>query len=107
MMREDVGLVLRALRGALEALYGDQLVTMVLFGSQARGESAPGSDIDVLVVLRGEVNPADEIARSGQQVAALSLAHDVVISCVFMPESRFHTAHSALLRTVRREGVPV
>ena len=32
---------------------GDRLVSVVLFGSVARGESRPSSDIDLLVVARG------------------------------------------------------
>ena len=33
--------------------FGDRLVTVVLFGSWARGEARPVSDIDLLVVIRG------------------------------------------------------
>jgi hypothetical protein len=37
--------------------------------------------------------------------ASLSLANDVVISCVFMSEERFVTEKSPLLLNVRRERV--
>lgn len=37
----------------LERCYGADLVSVVLFGSRARGEAKPESDIDVLVVVRG------------------------------------------------------
>lgn len=33
--------------------FGDRLVSVVLFGSRARGETRPESDIDVLVVVSG------------------------------------------------------
>lgn len=33
-------------------IYGDDLVSLVLFGSYARGEQRKDSDIDLLVVLR-------------------------------------------------------
>jgi predicted nucleotidyltransferase len=33
--------------------FGDRLVSVVLFGSHARGEARPESDIDVLVIVRG------------------------------------------------------
>jgi predicted nucleotidyltransferase len=33
--------------------FGDRLVSVVLFGSRARGEARPESDIDLLVVVRG------------------------------------------------------
>jgi len=38
---------------ALERRYGADLVSVVLFGSRARGEAKPESDIDVLIIVRG------------------------------------------------------
>jgi len=80
---------------------------MVLFGSQARGDAEPGSDIDVLVVLSGEVRTGEEIERTADDVVGLALEHNVVIACVFMDEDRFTRRNGPLLRNVRREGVPV
>lgn len=37
----------------LGARFGGNLVSVVLFGSRARGETRPESDIDILVVVRG------------------------------------------------------
>jgi len=47
--------ILREFRQGLEDIYGARLVRVVLFGSQARDEAEPDSDIDVMVVLRGPV----------------------------------------------------
>ncbi len=97
--------ILEQLKQKLTTLYGDRLHHLTLFGSQARGEAEPGSDIDVLVVLRSRVNPGEEIKRTGRIVADLSLQYDVVISCLFMDETHYKTRNSALLRNIRREGV--
>jgi len=97
--------ILNQLKRDLTALYGDRLRQLTLFGSQTRGEEEPGSDIDVLVVLRSPVNPGEEIKRTGKIVADLSLHHDVVISCLFMDETHYQTRNSALLRNIRKEGV--
>lgn len=91
----------------LKKLYGDRLVRLVLFGSHARGDATPGSDIDILVVLRGEVSSGEEIARTGPIAAALSLQRDVVISCTFVSLERYEHEQSPLLLNVRREGVAV
>src|SRR5690242_17564731 len=43
--------ILRRFRAALDALYGERLERVVLFGSRARGEAGPDSDYDVAVFL--------------------------------------------------------
>ncbi len=63
------------------------------------------SDIDVLVVLKPPVNPGEEIKRTGQTIAALSLHHDVMISCLFMDETDYQTRNGSLLRNIRKEDI--
>lgn len=91
----------------MELTYGPRLTSMILFGSQARGDAARSSDIDVLVVLEGDVEPGKEIARTGAAVAALSLKFDVVISCVFISAERYSSEQTPLLLNVRNEGVAI
>ena len=97
--------VLTHLKQDLAELYGDRLLHLTLFGSQARGNAEPDSDIDVLVVLKSPVNPGEEIQRTGKAIADLSLHYDVVISCFFMDETRYQTRNGSLLRNIRKEGV--
>lgn len=99
--------IVSELRQHLETLYDERLAQVVLFGSQARGDAVSGSDIDVLVVLHGPVSPGQEIARTGETAARLSLKYDTVISCTFVSADRYATERSPLLLNVRREGVPV
>jgi predicted nucleotidyltransferase len=106
-MTPKIQTILTELCRRFETLYGERLVRMVLFGSQARGDAEPGSDIDVLVVLKGSVSPCEEIARTGEIVADLSLHFNEVISCVFMDEERFTHRNGPLLRNVRREGISI
>ena len=99
--------ILYELKRGLEDLYGERLARMVLYGSQARGDAEAGSDIDVLVVLQGDVSPCKEIARTSELVADLSLRHDVVIVPTFVAEGQYQRERSPLLLNVRREGVLV
>ena len=50
-MNDKLITILAELRRRFEVLYGTRMVKMMLFGSQARGDAEPGSDIDALVVL--------------------------------------------------------
>jgi uncharacterized protein len=97
--------ILSKLHRCFQDLYGNQLVELVLYGSQAREDARSDSDIDVLVVLAKAVNPGDEIARTGEITAKLSLEYGVVISCVFVSTERYLTEQSPLLLNVRRDGV--
>ena len=106
-MSDKLTAILAELRRRFEALYGERLVQMILFGSQARSDAEPGSDIDVLVVLKDPVCAGEEIDRTIDFVADLSLQHNEVISCAFIGEKRFKHRHGPLLRNVRREGIRI
>ena len=48
------GEALTRFKVALESLLGENLVSLRLFGSRARGEGTPESDLDVLVLVRSK-----------------------------------------------------
>jgi predicted nucleotidyltransferase len=72
---------------AIRHLLGERLVALKLFGSHARGEATPDSDLDVLVAVE-EASPAleNQILDLAFQV---NLAHDVYISPRVIPRSVF------------------
>jgi uncharacterized protein len=104
-MSKELTEILQRLKICLREIYGDRLVKIVLFGSQARGEALRDSDIDVLVVLKGTVDLGEEIKKTSNVVAELSLEYDQVISRLFIDESRFNSYKSPLLQNIRREGI--
>jgi predicted nucleotidyltransferase len=99
--------VLSELKRELAGALGPRLEAAYLFGSRARGEAEPDSDIDVLVVVRGNFDYDDLIGRTSTFVSDLSLKHDVVISRAFVSKDRFEHERSPFLLNVRREGVLV
>ena len=106
-MNPKVQSIMLEMQRALQELYKDRLVRIMLFGSHARGDASPRSDIDALIVLKGAVKPGEEIARTGGIASELSLKHDIVISCTFVSAERYEKEQSPLLINVRREGVAV
>jgi uncharacterized protein len=106
-MSDTVKTILAELRRRFEALYGPRLVRMILYGSQVRGDAEPGSDIDVLVVLKGPVDPSEELSRSLDDTIDLSYQHGQSVMCVFVSEEEYAVERSPLLLNVRREGMPL
>jgi uncharacterized protein len=106
-MNERIKTIVSEFRQRLQQLYGNRLEQVILFGSQARGDAVEGSDIDVMIVLKGDVNVGDEISRTTELCAELSLAYDVLISTIFMSAYRFTSEQSPLLINVHREGVAI
>lgn len=107
MMTPDLEALLQTLRREWAGALGDELEAVVLYGSRARGDARPDSDIDVLVVVKGDTPAPDLRERTSEIAARLSLEHDVVISHTFASRARYETAQSPFFINVRREGVPV
>jgi predicted nucleotidyltransferase len=88
-------------------LYGDRLRRVVLYGSWARGDAHPESDVDLLVVLDEVRSRRDELARMSDVLWRHSLEHDVVVTEFPVSESEYRESDEPLLVRARAEGVPV
>lgn len=100
----DLDGLLADLRAALTDLYGDRLVRLVLYGSQARGDTHAESDVDVLVVLDGEVQPGREIRRMGDVRTRLGLQYEHALSLLPVADEKYQRESSGWLTNARREG---
>jgi predicted nucleotidyltransferase len=58
--------ILKEYRTALKELLGDDLDSIVLFGSQARGDAVEGSDIDVLCIMKRPFDYGELILKTGR-----------------------------------------
>jgi predicted nucleotidyltransferase len=99
--------ILPELRQELERILGDRLEAAYLYGSRARGDASPDSDVDVLVVVRGPFDYGDLIRRTSTVISSLSLKYETVISRAFVSKERFDHEQSPFLLNIRREAVAV
>ena len=104
-MHWTVEQTLSELKNGLAALYGERLKGLYLFGSWARGEARPDSDLDVLIVLDSIHSYSAEVDRTSELVARLSLDSGISVSRVFISESAWRSQASPLLENVREEAV--
>ncbi|MEA3401230.1 MAG: nucleotidyltransferase domain-containing protein [Armatimonadota bacterium] len=103
----DLDEALRQLRAELEELYGERLKGLYLFGSRARGDAEPDSDVDVAVVLDDFEYESDELTRMAPVLNRLSLECDLVFAAVPIRASEWAGGGSPLMLNLRREGVPL
>lgn len=99
--------ILAELRHEFVQILGDQFAGLYLYGSQARGDAHAGSDIDILVVMRGEFDYSDLLSKTSEIVAHLLLENDVVISRAFVSQDRFDREQSPFLMNIRQEAVEI
>ncbi len=106
-MDEELGQVLQTLHAQLQRLLGEELAGVLLFGSRARGDARPDSDVDVLVIVRHDFDYGELLARTSALVSALSLEHDLVISRSFVTQAQYEHEQSPFMLNVRREAVAI
>jgi predicted nucleotidyltransferase len=86
--------------------FGHQLVDVLLFGSKARGESHPGSDVDVLVILdHPDAQSLGEVRGLGFDIWLL---HRVFLSIRATSRQNWQALaamQSLFYRSVLRDGV--
>lgn len=99
--------ILRKCRAVLEQLYGHRLRGVILFGSAARGDDAPESDIDLLVLLDGDVNGPAEVRRIWEVLYPVQLECDRAISVMPVEAEGYWRGESTLYQNVLAEGIPV
>ncbi len=99
--------ILKEYRTGLKKVLGQDLDSIVLYGSQARGDAVEGSDIDVLCVMKRPFDYGELILRTSEITAELSLKYDVVLSRSFARLEDYKTRQTPFLMNVRREGVAV
>ena len=96
---------LRWATGRLREIYGPRLKRLVLFGSQARGDATPESDVDVLVVLDGPTGAYEEAKRTSPVATKAAAYRDTALSFIHMSEEEFAEDRSSLVWSVREDGI--
>jgi len=99
--------ILKEFRENTEKLYSKRLKNIILYGSCARGQATQDSDIDLAIVLEGDVMPGKEIDRMIDIVTEMNLNYGILISIYPVSERDYNSLNSPLLLNLRREGVPV
>jgi predicted nucleotidyltransferase len=88
----------------LRDLFGDRLVEVVLYGSQARGDAHRDSGIDLAVVLDRVESPWDELRQMDAVLWRHTLASGMTVSATPIGRAAWAEATRPLVRTAKAEG---
>jgi len=99
--------IIQECRTALEGYYSSQFKGLILYGSVARNQDSPASDIDLLVLLSQPFNYFDELRQIIELLYPIQLESDRLISAKPALLDEFEHGRIRLYRNARREGVPV
>ncbi len=103
----DAEEIARAVADDLRQLYGERLRKVLLFGSWARGDAHPESDIDLLVVLDHVASRWEERKRMDEVLWRHSLENDTVVCALPVSEHDLAAADRPVLAAAKTEGVSV
>ncbi len=102
----EIEQILKEFRAALENLYGQRLKNIILYGSWARKQATEDSDIDLAIILEGNVLAGKEIDRIIDIITDINLKFGVLISVYPVSQKDYTTINSPLLLNLRKEGIP-
>jgi uncharacterized protein len=95
------------LQTELQNIYGGAAPAILVYGSYARDEENPDSDIDILLLYRKKIQPGKEIQRISAVLADLNIRYQVLISILPGMETDYQNAKGALWQNIRRESVSI
>ena len=89
----------------LKEANGDNLVKVILYGSKARGNSTQDSDIDIMVVLKDNIDVMKERFKVYDIVWSVCYVYDLLISVIIKNKSDYDKFDTSLLKNIRDEGI--
>lgn len=99
---------LAKLKGSILKLLGSRPVRLILYGSKARGDFDPESDLDVAVIISGLTR--EEKKRILEKVAEVELEHLTPISALVLSAEEFEFLRKRerrIARDIEQEGIPL
>lgn len=108
--KSDLKAILEKIAAIYNAVYGEDIVKIVLYGSYARGDCQSDSDIDIVAIVRGERKELQERLKKVWEVSSeLELEYETIVSPTVIPFGEYEKYKDDLpyYRNIQNEGVDI
>jgi predicted nucleotidyltransferase len=107
MVSKEIHPIVQKCKDRLIRHYGARLRGVILYGSTARGQATPSSDIDLLVLLSPPFDYFTELRQLVDELYPIQLESERLISAKPVSANDFESGSVSLYRNAQREGVKV
>lgn len=104
-INSKIVLVLKEVKRIIRNLYGNSLIKAVLYGSYAKREENNTSDIDIAVIVKGNIRPYEELKKITNATFEIDLDYNVVLNFHPISEIDYQESKYSFLETIRDEGI--
>ncbi len=104
---DTISSALRYIREYVDRLYNDRVTDLQLYGSYARNEAREDSDVDLLLVLDGDVDRYQENWKLSDLVLEILKRYGLFVSFVVLSKAEFQHADWPLLASIEHEAIPL
>jgi len=100
-------IIIKKCKATLTKYYGGRLKGVILYGSMARKQATPSSDVDLLVLLTPPLDYFVELRQLVDLLYPIQLESEKLISAKPVSVNDFETGSISLYRNAKREGAIV
>ncbi len=108
--KNELNIILKELAKAYTDVYGEDIVTILLYGSYARGDNNSESDVDVVAIVKGNREELQSKLKEIWDVSCdLELEYETILSPTVIPYDEYMKYKDDLpyYRNIEKEGVKI
>lgn len=108
--QSDLPEILKEILVAYQAVYGEALVEILLYGSYARGDFQEDSDVDIVAIVKGSrIHLQEQLKKIWEVSSDLEIDYETIISPTVIPYDEFEKYKNDIpyYRNISNEGVRI
>ena len=108
--KNELNIILRELAKVYSDVYGEDIVSIILYGSYARGDNNSDSDIDVVAIVKGTRADLQNKLNDVWEVSGdLELEYETILSPTVIPYDEYmkYKEDIPYYRNIEKEGVKI